>query len=261
MARPIKKTIDYFSHDTSAQDSRTLSILQFKFKNDGYAAWFKLLEILGRSDGLVFDCRNDDNWQFLQAKTLLSDSFLTEIIDTLALIGAIDKELWERKIIWSQNFVDRLEPVFRNRHQPMPRKPVINSDNSVEIISMPNNPTVGVVSMPNNPTSADIYLKKVHKVKKSKEDNKERIEKKEASWEEYVNELRQEYIDLNFDNELEKFHLYWSEGKRKLQRPKLALKNWLDKAREFKIKENANVRKGLPGNRPAGAFSDIDGYE
>ena len=42
------------------------------------------------------------------------------------------------------------------------------------------------------------------------------------------------YQDIDFDNELEKFELYWTEGGRKLKRPKLALKNWMDKAREYK---------------------------
>jgi len=50
----------------------------------------------------------------------------------------------------------------------------------------------------------------------------------------YVEELRPQYTDLDFDNELKKFHLYWSEGSRKLKRPKFALKNWMDKARTFK---------------------------
>lgn len=59
-----------------------------------------------------------------------------------------------------------------------------------------------------------------------------RASKKE--FEEYIEEIRPEYADLDFDNELKKFHLYWSEGNRKLQRPKLALRNWMDKARDFK---------------------------
>jgi len=62
------------------------------------------------------------------------------------------------------------------------------------------------------------------------------LESKKFDFDEYVEELRSEYADLNFDNELKKFHLYWSEGGRRLQRPKLALLNWMTKAREFKEK-------------------------
>ena len=49
-----------------------------------------------------------------------------------------------------------------------------------------------------------------------------------------TDELRTEFKDMDIDEELKKFTLYWSEGKRKLQRPKTAFRNWLTKAREFK---------------------------
>jgi len=49
-----------------------------------------------------------------------------------------------------------------------------------------------------------------------------------------TDELRAEFKDIDIDEELKKFTLYWSEGKRKLQRPKTAFRNWLTKAREFK---------------------------
>ena len=52
---------------------------------------------------------------------------------------------------------------------------------------------------------------------------------------EYIqNELQKEYSDLDIDEELKKFTLYWSEGNRKLKRPKLAFRNWLDKARQYR---------------------------
>ena len=55
----------------------------------------------------------------------------------------------------------------------------------------------------------------------------------------YLEEMRGQYLDINFDNELEKFHLYWSEGNRELKNPKLALRHWMDKARE-RNKEKSN---------------------
>jgi len=63
-------------------------------------------------------------------------------------------------------------------------------------------------------------------------------QKKPDDFASYLEELRPQYSDLDIDNELVKFNLYWSEGKRKLQRPKLALKNWLDKAREIQPKKS-----------------------
>ncbi len=52
--------------------------------------------------------------------------------------------------------------------------------------------------------------------------------------EDYIKELRSRFPDLDFDAEFEKFKLYWGEGNRKLQRPKLALLNWMTKAEKWR---------------------------
>jgi phage replication O-like protein O len=54
-----------------------------------------------------------------------------------------------------------------------------------------------------------------------------------------VRELQAQFGDLDFDTELVKFRLYWSEGGRQLKRPGLALLNWMLKAREFKKRDSA----------------------
>lgn len=58
-----------------------------------------------------------------------------------------------------------------------------------------------------------------------------------TSLEDYKKELRERFTDLDFDIELEKFNHYWSEGTRKLKRPKLSLLNWMLKARKIKTQE------------------------
>jgi phage replication O-like protein O len=77
-----------------------------------------------------------------------------------------------------------------------------------------------------------------HVTQKKKETIQKKKERTPAakSLEEYKEELRGRYPDLDFDLELEKFEQYWSEGGRKLKRPKLALLNWMEKAREIKKK-------------------------
>lgn len=54
MARPTKETVDYFPHFVKC--GRTIFILESKYGNDGYAFWFKLLEILGDTEGHYYDC-------------------------------------------------------------------------------------------------------------------------------------------------------------------------------------------------------------
>jgi DnaD/phage-associated family protein len=41
----------------------------------------------------------------------------------LAKLGAIDAELWENKIVWSQNYVDGISDVYKNRRTEIPSRP------------------------------------------------------------------------------------------------------------------------------------------
>ncbi|MBA7524283.1 hypothetical protein ES705_16420 [subsurface metagenome] len=121
MARPKKKTVDYFPHQVS--HGKTIFILEERFGNDGYAFWFKLLEILGKTEDHVFRCGNSEEWMFLIAKTHVSEKTATEILDTLAALNAIDAELWQTKIVWVQNFVDGIADVYKKRKIETPLRP------------------------------------------------------------------------------------------------------------------------------------------
>ncbi len=121
MARPKKQTVDYFPHDV--HHGKTIAGLERRFGNNGYAFWFKLLEMLGDSDGHVLDCRNTVEFEFLQTKTLLDEVSVVEILDWLAKVGSIDQKLWSGRVIWSRNFVDRISDVYKNRKMNIPPKP------------------------------------------------------------------------------------------------------------------------------------------
>ncbi|MDD5510640.1 MAG: replication protein [Dehalococcoidales bacterium] len=58
------------------------------------------------------------------------------------------------------------------------------------------------------------------------------------SFSQYKENLRKRFSDLSFDEEFEKYQLYW-EG-RKQKKPKLALFNWMTKARRIMQKEKAD---------------------
>lgn len=111
MGRPRKQTVDYFPHFVTS--SRTKDILQDKWGNDGYAVWFKLLELLGRSDGHYYDCTKTVDRDYLVSLMKVPEETVTEIINTLVEMEKLDRELWEeRKIIWCQQFVDNLQDVY-----------------------------------------------------------------------------------------------------------------------------------------------------
>ena len=125
MARPPKRTVDYFPH--FVHHKKTLFILEETFGNDGYVFWFKLLELLGASDGHSYNLRTDSELKYLAAYTKLSEEKVIEILDMLSTLGAIDKELWEGKIIWCQKFVDNIADAYKNRVTDLPSKPNLTS--------------------------------------------------------------------------------------------------------------------------------------
>jgi len=98
-------------------------ILEQRYGNDGYAFWFKLLETLGDSDGHQLNLNDIIAWEFLQSKTRLPADTCTEILNLLAKLDAIDSELWQEKIVWSDNFLKQIAEVYRNRRVEAPTKP------------------------------------------------------------------------------------------------------------------------------------------
>ncbi len=122
MARPQKLTVDYFPH--ICKSGKTLAILENHFGNDGYAFWFKLLEILATTDGHYYQTENPMNWEFLLAKTHVATELARDIIQLLVQLDAIDKDLWDKhKVIWVQKLVDNVADAYRNRTTRLPHKP------------------------------------------------------------------------------------------------------------------------------------------
>lgn len=125
MARPKKCTADYFPHYVTG-NSRTIYILEQRYGNDGYALWFKLLELLATSDGHYIDFNDQTDLEFFAAKVKIDVDKALEIIDQLATLKAIDKQLWNHKIIWCQNFVDNLSELYARRRISLPQKPSLD---------------------------------------------------------------------------------------------------------------------------------------
>ena len=122
MGRPQKETADYFPHVTAHK--KTMFILEGRWGNDGYAFWFKMLECLGRAPGHYYDCQRSDDWEYLFTYARVSEETANAIMEKLACLGAVDAELWhEHRVIWSDNFVSGLLPLYKNRKQEPPKKP------------------------------------------------------------------------------------------------------------------------------------------
>lgn len=98
-------------------------IIEQRYGNDGYVFWFKLLELLGSSEGHYYDCNDPANWEYLQGKTGMDADKSEEILNLLAKLDAIDSELWENDVIWSSNFIKGISDAYRNRRVEPPKRP------------------------------------------------------------------------------------------------------------------------------------------
>ncbi len=162
MGRPQKLTVDYFPHYT--KDGKTLFVLESRYRNDGYAFWFKLLTLLSATSNHVLVIRNPQDWQYLLAKTLVDEDTGTKILNLLAELEAIDSELWMKyKAIWVQHLVDNFADVYKKRGQPLPQRPVITRDNPV---SGSDNPVSGSDNSQTKLNNSKLNNSKVEKDKK-----------------------------------------------------------------------------------------------
>lgn len=122
MSRPQKQTVDYFPHVT--KPGKTIFILERRFGNDGYTFWFKLLEILGATDGHSYNISEINEREYLWAYCNVTEEKGLEILQACADMDAIDKELHKKDIIWSDNFVANLTHLYSKRTSELPDKPV-----------------------------------------------------------------------------------------------------------------------------------------
>lgn len=123
MGRNNKQTADYFPHYIGS--SRTKFILERRWKNDGYAFWFKLLELLCAADGQYYDCWERLNWDYLVSFTGVSSEMAEEILGTLAAINKIDRELWEKcRVVWVESLIANLKSLYDKRAAKPERPPI-----------------------------------------------------------------------------------------------------------------------------------------
>ena len=127
MARSKTDTVEYFPH--VAKPGKTLYILEGQFGNDGYAFWFKLLEVLSSSEGHFYDASTEIGWNYLIAYTKVPPQSATEILLLLANLENIDLDLWKNhRILWCQALINNLTEVYRKRKRELPQKPICDDN-------------------------------------------------------------------------------------------------------------------------------------
>ena len=242
MGRPRKQTVDYFPHFVNA-GSKTKFILEQNWKNDGYAFWFKLLELLGRSEGHYYDCSTRANETYLVALMRVDQETAKEILETLADLGNIDKELWEeRKIIWCQSLVDNLQDVYSKRTVPIPTKPYAD---------VPSPPPKEKASRKKKPEAEPETTapKKRGRPKKPETPKKQYAEFVTMTEEEYE-KLTTEYGESKTKRAIEILDNYKGANGKTYKSDYRAILNWvMERATEEQAKKGGNGYGGYAANR------------
>lgn len=121
MAKPRKQTVDYFPHPVN--NGSRMFIMEQTYGDKGYCCYYKTLEMLGKSEGHFIDLSINKNKMYFSAILRCNESELMAMMNTLCVIGAIDKDLWEQKsIVWCQEFVDKLTDLYDRRKCDIPTK-------------------------------------------------------------------------------------------------------------------------------------------
>lgn len=111
--RPSKLTVEYFAHFIG--DGKKMFYIENKYKNDGYATWYKILETLAQTDNHFIDLSESVELMFLASKCNISESLLIEIIEDIVKLGEFDSDLWKIRVIWCQKFIDHVQTAYIKR--------------------------------------------------------------------------------------------------------------------------------------------------
>ncbi len=121
MARKQKNYVDYFPHDT--HQSKAVRTISKTYGNDGYAFYYKLRELLGRTENYNYDLSKSIDWLDFIGEMDVEEQQAQELIEFLVTIGELDKELWnEEKRLWSNSLIEDISDVYDKRVAEIPDK-------------------------------------------------------------------------------------------------------------------------------------------
>jgi hypothetical protein len=199
MAREQRKDVDYFPHDCT--HGRKMHIIEAKYGNDGYAAWFKLLEQLGKANNHYIDISDETNLMFLTSIFKISEEKTISILKDLAKLGAIDTFLYEdHSIIYSQKFIDSIADAYRKRKNKIIEYSVLLNQLGIKIDQSGGGLTLKEVITPE-------VIPKVNKskVNKSKEEDSLVVRKLKFS------HTLEPFLKIYGKELLNDFYSYWTE--------------------------------------------------
>lgn len=113
MGNTPKNTATYFPHFIGK--GRKIQTIDHRYGNDGYATWYRLLEMLCQANGHYLLIKSDEDLMYLASYCRISNAMLNDILSDLATMGEIDREFLSHGVIWSRKFSESLRPLYKKR--------------------------------------------------------------------------------------------------------------------------------------------------
>ena len=129
MSRPQSKNVFYFPHYTKRTSE--LDLIEHKYNSEGYKAYYRLQEMVADADYHRLSLATQDEKDMFELGMNCKQEVVDDVIRILLDRGRIDRELWEKEdVIWWQDFVEKLKPVYLNRKKPLPTKTIVTTSNN-----------------------------------------------------------------------------------------------------------------------------------
>jgi len=171
MSRPLKNTVDYFSHYCTPD--RYIQFIEKRHGNNGYVVYFKIQELLCQYENHYIDLSNEAEKLMIQDYINLDYDLIESVLMTFVEIGFIDKKLWNcNQIIWCQSLVDKFKDVYNKRRTDLPCKENIIINPIVSDVNNSDNSEYTVNNSDNSEHSVNyIQRKETKETKETKEKN------------------------------------------------------------------------------------------
>lgn len=183
MARPTKDHADWFRHDADASSDEKLLYIESLFGLKGYAFYFKMLEILTRTDGFEIELSTLKTPIYAKKIGVSVDEF-KEMIDATTIPELEIFVLTDDNFLYSSGLKKRLEPLLSKRERDRSRAQEVSGDEN------------GVFAGENSKIADEKYTENRREQKSREEKSREQKRTEEQS-EIFDGENS---VDLSFEN-------------------------------------------------------------
>ena len=154
MARPIKKTVEYFPF--VAKNGKTLFILEDKYGCKGSGFFLNVLRFLAETPDHHFSIHDETDRMMFFARTKCDEESGIDMLNIMAKTEKINMELWvSQQVIASPDFIESIQDAYKNRkNECITIEQVMKKYNPIKLITVET-------GFPGEETTQDLVLNDV----------------------------------------------------------------------------------------------------